>query len=384
MNYYLMNKNDKLLEFETSKGLSDTRISEIRSLDKRRPPGFININTWIAQRNYAKHKDHLKGWLKVWGIDTVDGFLNVTHCLGINDCLWVKPVDSTFTWEDVNLYRNDFDDITAKTAFETGLHGLQLSSTSPEFTTEGSFPKFWKREKEDIFLYKAGLSGAANVGLEPYSEYMASHIAKNLEKYLSVTTNVTYDLKTYKGKLVSVCSLFTDEKTGFVPFSRLIDRNIAYSLEDVIKTCTDMGYERQCKEMFLIDSVVFNQDRHLGNFGFLFDNETFEITGFAPLFDFNISMLCNAMKEDLEDFETYQEKYLLGHKLGGTFGKIGNFLAKDLGVTLPKRIGIPLHELYNLPQDRMERLSEVFEKNYRQISGKGITNVIEEIPQERQ
>lgn len=92
--YYLMNKNDRLLEFKTEQSLGSTQIIEIKSFDKRRPYGFSDIATWVEQRNYAKHKDHFKRWLKDWGLDTTDGFLSATHALGINDSLWVKQTDS--------------------------------------------------------------------------------------------------------------------------------------------------------------------------------------------------------------------------------------------------------------------------------------------------
>ena len=109
---------------------------------------------WLEHRNYAKHKDHLKKWLKEWGMDTISGFLDISHALSLNDTLWIKRSDSNLCWKNINLYDNDFDDITAKTAFETGLNGLELSDTSPEFTMEGSFPKCWIKKDNSIYLYK--------------------------------------------------------------------------------------------------------------------------------------------------------------------------------------------------------------------------------------
>lgn len=53
-----------------------------------------------------------------------------------------------------------------------------------------------------------------------------------------------------------------------------------------------MGFEREFADMVVLDAVTFNQDWHLGNFGFLVNNDTFEIKSFAPLFDFNMAMLC--------------------------------------------------------------------------------------------
>ena len=66
---------------------------------------------------------------------------------------------------------------TAYDFFEgLGLYGVQMSSTSPELTTDGSFRKCWKKEDGVIYLYKRGISGAYNAGLEPYCEALASEI----------------------------------------------------------------------------------------------------------------------------------------------------------------------------------------------------------------
>lgn len=367
MEYFLLNKNEKLLSFKTESRLGSVQVIEIKSFSTVRPQGFSDIASWIDKRDYAKHKDHFKKWLKEWGMDTVDGFISATHCLGLNDCLWVKPIDSPLLWENVNLYKNQFTDVAARTAFETGLFGLQLSSTSPEFTAEGTFPKFWKKENDTIRLYKAGMTGAANVGLEPYSEYMSSFVARKISK----TPVVEYGLSLYKGKVCSFCSLFTNEEIGFVPAYKILDPSKKYTILDVIDVCKTLGFERECAEMFYIDSIVFNQDRHLGNFGFLINNETFEIVGFAPLFDFNISMLCNAMTQDLNNLDKYFEEYLVGHKLGGTFVDVGQALAKEYGFSLPGTITLPVHEKYNLEQTRFNQIENIFENNIKVINGVG-------------
>ena len=218
----------------------------------------------------------------------------------------MKEADSNLNWEDVNLYHNQFSDVAQKTAFETGLFGLQLSSTdiiSPEFTSEGTAPKCWKNENGKIYLYKASLSGASNYGLEANSEYIASAIARQVVQ----DDSIPYDLVMFKDKLCSKCELFTSEKYGYVPFYKYENPNRHYTLNDVLNICKRMGYEEECRKMILIDSLVFNQDRHLGNFGFLVNNDTFAIEGFAPLFDYNSSMLCNALLSDISSVEAFHK-----------------------------------------------------------------------------
>mgnify|MGYP006873066482 CR=1 FL=1 len=172
--YYLMNKNVKLMLFTVKTDeLLQPYCEEVERYVEAEllPPGFSSIDKWIDRRNYAKHKQHLQRWLKLWHLNTIEGFMNITHALGLNDTLWVKKADDSLLWENVSLYTNDFTDVVAKTAFSKGLQGLKLSSTSPEFTSEGSFEKCWIRDKTGhIKLYKKGTEGFANAGLEPYSD----------------------------------------------------------------------------------------------------------------------------------------------------------------------------------------------------------------------
>lgn len=114
---------------------------------------------------------------------------------------------------------------------------------------------------------------------------MASGVACRMQ---GVRT-VEYGLAKFEGSLCSTCGLFTDEVSGFVPAYKIFLRNC---IADALALCRDMGFEREFADMVVLDAVTFNQDWHLGNFGFLVNNDTFEIKSFAPLFDFNMAMLC--------------------------------------------------------------------------------------------
>jgi len=46
------------------------------------------------------------------------------------DTFWVRPINSRLSWEDVSLYTRQFNKAVAKAAFEGGLHGRELSTTS--------------------------------------------------------------------------------------------------------------------------------------------------------------------------------------------------------------------------------------------------------------
>ena len=108
-----------------------------------------------------------------------------------------------------------------------------------------------------------------------------------------------YSLRSKAGKLYSVCNAFTSENIGYVPFATIAPDS--QTLQIVIQRIGTYGLQKETVDMFLFDAVIFNEDRHKGNFGVLVDNEKQEIVGAAPLFDHNIAMLCYAEKEDFYD-----------------------------------------------------------------------------------
>jgi len=55
----------------------------------------------------------------------------------------------------------------------------------------------------------------------------------------------------------------------------------------------------------VFDAVIANQDRHFGNFGFIRDNASGELLRMAPIFDNGMSLLHQAMEDDLNDLNSY-------------------------------------------------------------------------------
>ena len=64
------------------------------------------------------------------------------------------------------------------------------------------------------------------------------------------------------------------------------------------------AYE-QIKSMLVFDAVIYNEDRHFGNFGVLRDNHTGKVTSAAPVFDNGMSLFNFAMPEDFQDLDSY-------------------------------------------------------------------------------
>lgn len=243
-------------------------------------------------------------------------------------------------------------EVLAKTAFEGGLHGQQLSTTSPEYGTDGSFAKCWIRENEIIKMLKRGSSEASNAGLEPYSEFYASQLVSKF------TSNfVNYDLRTQDNRLCSVCDIFTSEDYGFIPYAA-VDRGNT-SVMQVLRNMKDLGFVDEVKTMFVIDALIMNADRHKNNFGFIIDNKTLEIQAMAPLFDHNLALMPYAIEanELTFDSEYYREH---GPRIGDEWVKAATMCL----TSKTRKLLIDLHDFkfekhkkLNLPDWRLESLT---------------------------
>lgn len=282
MEYYLMNKDTKLMKFSIDGEGVMEQCSVIEQYTNL-PIWFPDIDTWISKRSAAKHRKHVQSILDMMGGRTLSGFVGLTHCLSLNDTLWIKSALENINWDNVSLYSNDFDEVVSKLSFDgNGLCGMKFSTTSPELTTDGAFDKCWVKE-DDIYLIKAGSTGASNAGREPYSEVLASQV------YTCLCENsVQYKLTHYDGRVVSKCKLFTSEEYGYkaADIFNLVTPNISKLLNEFSK----LGGEDNFRRMIVADAVCINQDRHFGNFGFLVNNETFERVAMAPVFDYNLAM----------------------------------------------------------------------------------------------
>ena len=70
----------------------------------------------------------------------------------------------------------------------------------------------------------------------------------------------------FKVRLCSTCPAFTSDKLGYISAGRIGTRDTALA-------------DSRFADVFLFDAIICNPDRHLGNFGYLVDNDTNEIVG---------------------------------------------------------------------------------------------------------
>jgi transcriptional regulator with XRE-family HTH domain len=323
---------------------------------------------WLKRRVIPKNRTFVDEILKTLNLSLANtkGIIDVCKGLSLNDSYWIVPQGFDGSYDQYNLYENRFSEILSLVAY-TGLgrsHGA--FSTSPELTTNGMLPKAWRLlEGDGIYLYKGGSSGAANTGNEPYSEYYASQIAQAMG-----LNAVTYDLENWKGILASKCKLFTNIDTAFVPAGRIVRSG---GLRACLDYYAGLGrdFVENMRSMLVLDAVIYNGDRHFGNFGLLRDNRSGAILAPAPLFDHGLSLFNYAMQDDLASLDDYAKTRFPAYT-GITFENIcAEVMGKTQAAQLRKLIGFKFrrHPSINWPEKRLIAIERHTQKRVRQLLG---------------
>ena len=320
---------------------------------------------WLQRRVIPKNRAYVAEILKTYGLSVNDtkGIIDVCKGLSLNDSYWVVPQGFTGTFAQYNLYENRFSEILSLVAY-TGIGQSDAAfTTSPELTTNGMLPKAWRFiEGEGIYLYKGGTFGAANTGNEPYSEFYASQVAQAMG-----LDAVAYELENWKGILASRCKLFTDIDTSYIPIGRIVRKGGLKACLEYYRQLGPEAYE-QVRSMLVFDAVIYNEDRHFGNFGVLRDNHTGKVTGAAPVFDNGMSLFNFAMPEDFQDLDAYAKTR--GTAYGVSFESVCQEVMGPVQVRqLRKLIGFTFrrHLRLNWPEYRLMAIERHLQKRVRQF-----------------
>ncbi len=320
---------------------------------------------WLERRVIPKNRQFVDEVLKTLGlsVNNTKGIIDVCMGLSLNDSYWVVPEDFSGKFTDYNLYENRFSEALSLVAY-TGIGGSnEAFSTSPELTTNGMLRKAWRFIEDDgIYLYKGGTEGAANAGNEPYSEYYACQIANAMG-----LDCVQYDLERWKGILASKCRLFTDIDTSFVPIGRILMKSTLTECLSYYKRLGDEYYEQLCS-MLVFDAVIYNEDRHFGNFGLLRNNHTGDIISPAPIFDNGLSLFNYAMPDDFKNLDDYAKMRSNPYRV--SYEDIcREVMGSRQKAQLRKLIGFRFtrHQSLNLPEERLKAIEKHINKRVTEL-----------------
>lgn len=310
---------------------------------------------WLKHRSIPSNRAFVRTFLSKCGLNLNRplNIIKVSKGLSLNDCYWIVEEGFEGAFEEYNLYDNRLSRVLANIAF-TGYGSSVRSSfaSSPEFTTNGMLPKCWRRIEGKIYLFKGGTSGASNVGMEPYSEYYAYQIAKEMN-----INSIPYNLSKWKGELCSYCELFTSKEYSFVPVGRIVKTGGIKAVREFYESLGDK-YIKAFNDMIVLDALICNTDRHYGNFGFLVDNKSNRIVAPAPLFDHGNSLFNYIGKDDLESYEKFSQyaDTLLPQVYDDFLVEAKSVLTREHRDNLRKLLNFKFkkHSRYNLPNKRLK------------------------------
>ena len=261
-----------------------------------------SVLSWLRSRTVPKNRGYVESLLASMNLADNDliGIINICKGLSLNDSYWVVEDGFDGKFDDYNLYDHEFLKALSLIAY-TGYGSVKAKgfTSSPEFTTNGMLRKGWRKIKDKIYLYKGGTEGAANSGKEPYSEYYAAQLAQTMG-----LKHIDYSLASWKKSICSVCEIFTSKDVSYVPIWKFGDFPTVVDAANYLKTLGD-DYYNDFADMMIFDALIYNTDRHQGNFGLLIDSRTNKPISLAPIFDNGLGLFPYAMDNDLENLSAY-------------------------------------------------------------------------------
>ena len=299
MKCILMNKNAEVLVAEYQSSIATfTEVYEIknieyapliikRSYEKSNDRFLGDLSDWFRGRGIPSWRDRLDLLLYRLNVDRPEELIDKSFGLSLSDQYWIKPYESNIKYDDINFFDHDFDSADFLEATFTNNNFTVSSDASlktPNNTTDGMLKKTWIIEDGKRYLLKGGFKSDI---LQPFNEVLASEICKRLG-----FDHVEYTLDTYKDMVVSKCECLTTKDTEIITTYQIIrDEKKNKSIldyENYIKILEEHNIKDariKLENMYILDFLIMNEDRHLNNFGIIRDVNTLKWVDVCPIFD---------------------------------------------------------------------------------------------------
>ena len=346
MKVILMNKNTKVLVLEYDSNFKIfSKIIDVVNIDyaplilkniyikEEKEEVFLNkLTEWFKGRGIPSWRDKLDLLLERLNIENVCELIDKAFGLSLSDQYWIKPYDSNVCYDDINFFDHNFDSVDfldATFSNDNFTVSNDNSLKTPNNTTDGMLKKTWVIEDGKRYLLKGGYK---NDMLQPFNEVLASMICFRLG-----FDCVKYEIDIVKNNVVSKCSCITTKDTEIIPAYQIIyglkkNKSILdYEKYIEILECNGINNAREKLEnMYILDFIIMNEDRHLNNFGIIRDVNTLKWLDVCPIFDNGQSL----------NIISYDSDLVLTEGIGRLFYEVKSFdriirLVKDI-----KRIDI--------------------------------------------
>ena len=288
------------------------RVADVRIANTHWLP-FLHIDTgksqkeeliqFINDRGVPAKRLRLREELREIGCSSPFELMIRNYGLSLVDHYWICPTDKNITWEEINLYTNDFrSSINLDTFKETG----KGHNFIPSASLKGDLKKKWIIAEDGTrYLAKGNYN---NTCRQSISEVLATEIHKRQGKF-EYTPYSFSTLYCDKQKITGcICPNFTSEYTEFVPAIDIVcskkkDNSIS-NIQHYINVCEELGINKNymynwISYCILTNFVITNIDWHLNNFGIIMDSKTKRAIKPAPIFDSGNSMFYRHTGSDI-------------------------------------------------------------------------------------
>ena len=340
-----------------------------------------NLLQWIGKRKAPKNRQFVDKLMQTIGDDENPlAYVDISHALSLNDALWITNDAYPISWQNFNLYHHPFNEVLAYVAFTGYSEKISGVVTSPEYTSSGALKKCWSNRLDGIYLIKGDdfikyTDGRSQATMEYYAAQVAEVMGFE---------NIPYDLEMFhhrngEKEIVCKCKLFTSEDVGYTAaYDFFRAKGLAMKRANLANIAVQdrmaeiYGREKY-GDLMIYDALICNKDRHLGNFGYLTDNNTGAYLRPAPIFDNGFSLLYGAAKNDMENLEAYISS--LSGKYMNFDTAVRLFIRPDHIPGIRKLLNFHFrkHPKYNVANATLEKMSQFI-----QLRAKRILNLYRE------
>lgn len=210
--------------------------------------------------------------------------------LSLTDCYWLKPLNSNYQWNSVNLFKNDFRETFSLDLLMDRGNIVGATNFIPSASLKGDLQKKWLPSSNGRrVLVKGNYSDGC---LQSISEVFASRIY-DMQPYQIPHVKYNFIQISSGGEEIVGCQCynFCSEDSEFVPAIDIVNEwkkpnNVNY-YNYYIEICKANGLDVQSFYDLetSVDFIISNLDRHYNNFGILRNPQTLVWTSVAPVFD---------------------------------------------------------------------------------------------------
>lgn len=315
----LMNKHTQVALIEYNEDVQAIiNIYEITNIEYA-PLSFYNVyhnmsisnvkamNQWFQGRAIPSSRKNLNHLLERLNVSSPSDLLNKEFALSLSDQYWIVEEHSRIQWEDINFFTHDFDSTGfLQASLDDSVYSYAVQKDplkTPNNTTDGMLPKGWAIENNKQVLIKGTYTRFEQ---EPFNEWLASQICKRLGfDYCNYIVN-WYTIKQDK-VIVSKCENFINQNEEIISaydvFQSSKKENTINDYEHYVHILENHGIldaRKKITEMFVVDYLMMNIDRHLKNFGIIRNVETLKWERVTPIFDTGQSMCCDEYTQNMD------------------------------------------------------------------------------------